>query len=139
MVSKRIDAKAAKALADKIIDETVVPKKIPAVDDIEGQTETIVGALSSALLTATEAPVQILPSVLRALAKQLVAYGLRQTEHVDPDAVYAPAWITDGVRQQSMEVPEPPQHTEGEPVVVRTATALAPPKRISKAARAVRQ
>lgn len=135
----RLTPESAKALADKVIEQSVVPKKIPAVDDIEGQTKTLVGALSSAMLTATEMPVQIPPAVLGHLAEQLVAYGVRQTEHVDPDAVYAPAWITDGIRQQSVKVPEQPQHTEADPVVVRTAVAPTPPKRIAKAARAVRR
>lgn len=130
---------AAKALADKAIETTVVPKKIPAVDDVEGQTQALVGALSSALLTATEMPIHILQPVAADLAAQMVALGIRQTEHIDPQALHAPAWITDGVKQQSIKVPEPPQHTEGEPVVVRTATAPKCPKRIAKAARAVRQ
>lgn len=130
---------AAKALADKAIETTVVPKKIPAVDDVEGQTMALVGALSSALLTATEFPVHVLQPVARPLAEQLVALGIRQTEHIDPDAIHAPAWITDGVKQQSIKVPDPPQHTEGEPHVERTAVAPACPKRIAKAARAVRR
>lgn len=128
---------SAKALADKVIDETVVPKKIPAVDDIEGQAKAISGALASALLTATEVPITVLNPVVADLAAQMVAYGIRQTEHVDPAAVYAPAWITDGVRQQSVKLPDPPQHTEAEPFVARTATAPEPPSRIPKRAMAV--
>lgn len=130
---------AAKALADKVIDETVVPKKIPAVDDIEGQEKAIVGALSSALLTATEMPVHVLQPFVADLSSQLVALGIRQTEHIDPEALHAPAWITDGVKQQSIKVPDPPQHTDGEPHVERTAVAPKCPKRIAKAARAVRR
>lgn len=130
---------SAKALADKVIDETVVPKKIPAVDDVEGQTMALVGALSSALLTATEFPIHVLQPDARALAEQLHALGIRQTEHIDPEAIHAPAWITDGVKQQSIKVPDPPQHTEGEPHVERTTVAPACPKRIAKAARAVRR
>lgn len=142
MVNKkgaRLTPESAKALADKVIDETMVPKKIPAVDDIEGQTIALVGALSSALLTATEMPLHMLQPVVRNLAEQMVALGVRQTEHIDPQALHAPAWITDGVKQQSIKLPDPPQHTEAEPVVVRTATAPKCPKRIAKAARAVRQ
>lgn len=142
MVNKkgaRLTPESAKALADKVIDETMVPKKIPAVDDIEGQTIALVGALSSALLTATEMPLHMLQPVVRNLAEQMVALGVRQTEHIDPQAIHAPAWITDGVKQQSIKLPDPPQHTEAEPVVVRTATAPKCPKRIAKAARAVRQ
>jgi hypothetical protein len=135
----RLTPESAKALADKVIEQTVVPKKIPAVDDIEGQTKAIVGALASALLTATEMPLHVLQPVVNDLAEQLVALGVRQTEHIDPEAVHAPAWITDGVKQQSIKLPEQPQHTEAEPVVERTATAPACPKRIAKAARAVRR
>ena len=127
-----------KAIADKVIDETVIPKKIPAADDIEGQTKAIGGALASALLTATEMPLHMLQPVVGDLAAQLVALGVRQTEHIDPDAVHAPAWVTDGVRQESVKLPDPPQHTEGDPVVARTASAPTCPKRLSKAARAVR-
>lgn len=137
--AERLSPESAKALADKVIDQTVVPKKIPAVDDIEGQEKALVGALSSALLTATEMPIHVLQPVAADLASQLVALGIRQTEHIDPDAVYAPAWITDGVKQQSIKVPDPPQHTEGEPHVERTAVAPKCPKRIAKAARAVRR
>ncbi len=142
MVNKkasRLTPEDAKALADKVIDKNVVPKKIPAADDIEGQTIALVGALSSALLTATEMPLHMLQPVVRDLAEQLVALGIRQTDLVDPDAIHAPAWITDGVRQESIKLPDPPQHTEAEPVVERTATAPACPKRVAKAARAVRR
>lgn len=128
---------SAKALADKVIEETAVPKRIPAVDDIEGQAKAISGALASALLTATEMPITVLNGVVADLASQMVAYGIRQTGHVDPAAVYAPAWVTDGVRQQSVKLPEPPQHTEAEPFVTRTATAPEPPARIPKKAMAV--
>lgn len=142
MVNKktgRFTPEDAKALADKVIEQEVVPKKIPAADDVEGQTKALVGALSSAMLTASEMPVQIPPAVLGHIAEQLVAYGVRQTDLINPDAVYAPAWITDGVKQQSVKLPEQPQHTEAAPVVERTATAPACPKRIAKAARAVRR
>lgn len=137
MVTK-VTPEGMKAIADKVIDQTVIPKKIPAVDDIDGQTKAIGGALASALLTATEMPLHMLQPVVGDLAAQLVALGVRQTEHVDPDAVHAPAWITDGVRQESVKLPDPPQHTEADPVVARTATAPACPKRIKTAARAVR-
>ncbi|MDD7812630.1 hypothetical protein PP713_08685 [Mycobacterium sp. CSUR Q5927] len=133
-----MEPESAKALADKVIDETVIPKKIPAADDIDGQTKAIGGALASALLTATEMPLHMLQPVVGDLAAQLVALGVRQTEHIDPDAVHAPAWVTDGVRQESVKLPDPPQHTEAEPVVARTATAPQCPKRLAKAARAVR-
>ncbi|ORA23431.1 hypothetical protein BST13_35165 [Mycobacterium aquaticum] len=128
---------SAKAIADKVIESQVIPKKIPDVGDIEGQTKAIGGALASALLTATEMPLHLLQPVVGDLAAQLVALGVRQTEHIDPEAVHAPAWITDGVRERSVKLPDPPQHTDGEPFVARTATAPTPPKRIAKAARAV--
>lgn len=136
---KRLSAKSAKALADKAIDETFIPKKVPAVDDVDAQAKAVGGALASALLTATDLPITALQPVVADLAAQLVALGIRQTEHVDPAAVHAPAWITDGVRQESVKVPDPPQHTEAEPVVGMTAEAPKPPKKIAKHARAVRR
>jgi hypothetical protein len=130
---------SAKALADKVIDETVIPKKIPTVDDIDGQIAALGGALASALLTATEVPLHVLQPVVGDLAAQLAAFGIRQTEHIDPAAVRAPAWITDGMRQQSVKLPDPPRHTEAAPYVEATATAPAPPKHIPEHARAVRK
>jgi len=130
---------SAKALADKVIEHEFIPKKIPAIDDIDAQTKSLGGALASALLTATEMPIHVLQPVVGDLAAQLVALGVRQTEHYDPDAVHAPAWITDGVRQESIKLPEPPRHTEAEPFVARTAEAPSPPKRIPAHARAVRR
>lgn len=135
---RRMSAESAKALADKVIEDQVLPKKVPAFDDIDGQTKAIGGALASALLTATEMPLHMLQPVVGDLAAQMVALGVRQTEHVDPEAVHAPAWITDGVRQESIKLPAPPQHTEAEPVVARTAVAPKCPKRIAKRHRAVR-
>lgn len=130
-----------KSVADKVISETVIPKKIPAVDDIEGQTKMIVGALSSALLNlaASDMPLSIPPPVIGQIAAQLVTFGLRQTEHYDPDAVRGPAWITDGVRQQSMTVPDPPRHTAAAPMVEMTDTASEPPVVIAARERAVRR
>jgi hypothetical protein len=125
-------------VADKVIDAGVIPKKIPAVDDVDAQTKAVGGALASALLTATEMPIHMLQPVVGDLAAQLVALGIRQTEHVDPAAIHAPGWITDGVRQESVKLPDPPQHTEAEPVVARTTQAPKPPKRITHAARAVK-
>lgn len=127
----------AKAVADEVIKDTVVPKKIPAMDDIDAQTKALGGALASALLTATEMPLHMLQPVVGDLAAQLVALGIRQTEHVDPAAVHAPAWITDGIRQESIKLPDPPRHTDGEPFVARTADAPPVPAKIAKAARAV--
>ncbi|OMC04907.1 hypothetical protein A5733_20855 [Mycobacterium sp. NS-7484] len=137
--AERLSPESAKALADKVIETNVVPKKVPALDDIDGQTKALGGALASALLTATEMPLHALQPVIGALSAQLVALGIRQTEHVDPEALYAPAWITDGVRQESIKLPDPPQHTEGEPHVEMTTVAPKCPKRIAKAARAVRR
>lgn len=139
MSDNPITPEDAKALADKVIDQTVVPKKVPDVDDVEGQAKTLSGALASALMTASDFPVNVPPAVVGTVAAQLVAYGIRQTDRVDPDAIYAPAWITDGIKEQAMPVPESPKHTEAEPVVARTATAPEPPTRIPRKMRAVRQ
>jgi hypothetical protein len=138
VVSDKLTPEAAKELADKVIESTFIPKKIPALDDIDGQIASLGGALATALLTATDMPLHLLQPVVGELASQLVAQGVRQTEHVDPSAMHAPAWIVDGMRKQSVKVPEPPQHTEAEPYVVGTATAPTPPSRIAKKARAVR-
>lgn len=135
----RLTPESAKALADKVIDSAVVPKKIPDATDIDAQTKAVGGALASALLTATEVPLTVLQPVVADLAAQLVALGIRQTEHVCPEAIHAPAWVTDGMRQQSVKLPEQPQHTEAEPVVARTAEAPKPPKRIASHARAVKR
>lgn len=130
-----------KAVADKAIGETVIPKKIPAVDDVEGQTKMLVGALSSALLNlaASEMPLSIPPPVIGQIAAQLVTFGVRQTEHYDPAALRGPAWITDGVKQQSMPVPDPPRHTAAAPMVEMTGTAPEPPAAITAGERAVRR
>ncbi|EFG75302.1 hypothetical protein HMPREF0591_4802 [Mycobacterium parascrofulaceum ATCC BAA-614] len=135
----RLTPESAKAAADKTIEESVIPKKIPAADDIDAQTKAVGGALASALLTATEMPLHVLQPVVGDLAAQLVALGIRQTEHIDPEAVHAPAWITDGVRQKSVKLPDPPSPTQSAPFVARTATAPKCPKRVAKAARAVRR
>ena len=129
---------SAKAIADKVIESSVVPKKIPAADDIDGQTKAIGGALASALLTATEMPLHMLQPVVGDLAAQLVALGVRQTEHVDPAAIHAPAWVTDGVKQESIKLPEPPQFTDAQPFVAATAEAPLPPEQIADHERAVR-
>lgn len=138
MVSDPITPEDAKALADKVIDQTTIPKKIPAVDDIDGQIKALGGALASALLTATEMPLHTLQPVVGALASQMVAYGIRQTEHVDPEAIYAPTWIADGARQESVKLPDQPNLLDAPPLVEMTATAPKCPKRITKASRAVR-
>jgi hypothetical protein len=134
----RLTPESADAIADKVIETAFVPKKIPEVDDIDGQTKALGGALASALLTATEVPLHTFQPVVGALATQLVALGIRQTEHIDPGAMHAPGWITDSVRQESIVVPDPPQHTDGPPHTARTAEAPKLPKRIKRAARAVR-
>ncbi len=139
MTQPELTPEAAKAVADKVIESTVIPKKIPAADDIDGQIKALGGALASALLTATEMPLHVLQPVVADLAAQLVALGIRQTEHVDPAAIHAPAWVTDGMRQESIKLPEQPKHTEAQPVVARTAQAPNPPKRIHPTARAVKR
>lgn len=139
-VEKPLTLESAKAVADQVIDETVIPKKVPAVDDIEGQTQAVVGALSHALLFATEMPISTLQPIVEDLSGYLVALGIRQTEHIDPDAdaIRAPAWVVDGMRQESVKLPEQPQHTEAEPVVARTAEAPKQPKKIHESAKATR-
>ena len=121
---------AANAIADEVIDTAVVPKKIPAMGDIDAQTKAVGGALASALLTATEMPLHMLQPVVGDLAAQLVALGIRQTEYIDPTAIHAPAWITDGISQKSVKLPDPPNPTEAEPFVARTAEAPDPPAKI---------
>jgi hypothetical protein len=135
----QLTPESAKALADKVMENTFVPKKIPDVEDVDAQIKAVGGALASALLTATELPISTLQPIVGDLAAQLVALGIRQTRHVDPEAVHAPHWITDGVRQHSVKLPEQPQHTEAEPIEARTAEAPACPKRIKASARAVRR
>lgn len=129
---------SAKALADKVIDEHFIPKKVPGAEDKEAQEKAVAGALASAMLTAAEMPLTMLNDYIQPIAEQMVAYGIRQTGHIDRSAVHAPHWITDGVRQQTMKLPEQTAHTEAEPVEARTAEAPKPPKRIKSEARAVR-
>lgn len=139
MSEEQLSPESAKAIADKVIETSFVPKKIPAMDDIDGQTKALGGALASALLTATEMPLHMLQPVVGDLAAQLVALGIRQTEYVDPAAIHAPAWVTDGIKQESVKLPEPPQHTDADPFVARTEAAPEIPKRILLSERAVRR
>jgi hypothetical protein len=135
----KLTPESAKALADKVMENTFIPKKVPDAEDIDAQIKAVGGALASALLTATEVPLHMLQPWVADLSAQLVALGIRQTQHVDPEAVHAPHWITDGVRQESIKLPDPPQHTDAEPVAAMTAEAPKCPKRIKAAARAVRR
>lgn len=135
----KLTPESAKALADKVMENTFIPKKVPDAADVDAQTKAVGGALASALLTATELPISTLQPIVGDLAAQLVALGIRQTHHVDPEAVHAPHWITDGMRQQSIKLPDQPVHTEAEPVEARTAEAPSCPKRIKASARAVRR
>lgn len=137
MTEPKLTPESAKAIADKVIDGQVIPKKVPHVEDVDAQIKAVGGALASALLTATEMPLHVLQPVVGDLAAQLVALGIRQTKHVDPEAIHAPHWVTDGMRQESVKLPEQPQHTEA-PVVARTAEAPKPPKKIAHHARAVK-
>ena len=139
MSEEQLSPESAKAIADKVIETSFVPKKIPAMNDIDGQTKALGGALASALLTATEMPLHMLQPVVGDLAAQLVALGIRQTEYVDPAAIHAPAWVTDGIKQESVKLPEPPQHTDADPFVARTEDAPEIPKRILLSERAVRR
>lgn len=139
MDEPRLTPASEEAVAEHVIEPKRLPKKIPAIDDIDAQIKAVGGAIASASLTATDTPLHMLQPVVGALATQLVAYGIRQTEHVDPDALYAPAWVTDGMRQQSVRLPDPPAHTESDPVVARTDTAPKPPKKIAHHMRAVKK
>ena len=144
---QHLTVESIKALAGGIIGNMdvgappVVTKKVPKVDDIEGQTKALGAALADALVTATDVPVTVLQPVVGALAAQLVALGIRATEHVDPAAVHAPGWIVQGMREQSMRLPNPPPPPDAKPAAARTATAPAPPNRRIKTAtaRAVRR
>jgi hypothetical protein len=129
---------SADALAENVISTGGIPKKIPALDDEAAQIAAVGGAIGSALLTATDMPLHTLQPFVGKLAKQMVAYGIRQTEFVDLDAVHAPAWITDGIRQESVVVPPQADHVDAEPMEARTAEAPACPSRIKASARAVR-
>lgn len=135
----KLTPESAKALADKVMENSFVPKKVPHVEDIDAQIKAVGGALASALLTSTEVPLGVLQPYVADVAAQMVAFGIRQTKHVDPDAVHAPHWITDGVRQECIKLPEQPVHTEAEPVTAMTAEAPKCPKRIKASARAVRK
>lgn len=126
----------AKALSDDVMQSHVIPKKIPDVEDIDAQTKALGGALASALLTATDMPLHVLQPVVGDLAAQLVAFGIRQTEHIDPEAAHAPTWVTDGVSQHSVKLPEQPKHSEAVAFVARTAVAPALPDDIPASAMA---
>ena len=124
--------------AGRAFDVRVFARRCPGLDVVGGTAGVKGGALASALLTATEMPIHTLQPYVGDLATQLVALGIRQTEHVDPEALNVPAWITDGVRQHSVQLPAQPEPTVAEPVVERVAVAPKCPKRIAKRARAGR-
>lgn len=110
--------------------------KVPELDDVDGQITALVGALSSALLTATDVPAMSLAPMLDPIARQLHAYGVRQTEHLDPEAVHAPSWLRDGAAARAMPVPEQPTMQHAEPPVAVVAEAPPIPKKIPAAAMA---
>jgi hypothetical protein len=134
----KLTPESAKALADKVMDNHFIPKKVPDAEDVDAQTKAVGGALASALLTATEMPLHLLQPVVGELAAQLVALGIRQTKHVDPAAVHAPHWITDGMRQESVKLPEQPDHAQMDPPEARTAEAPQHPGQLEAHARSVR-
>lgn len=142
---KAQQADAAKALADTIFSNPAigkkpkVAKKVPKVDDIDGQTKAVGAALADALVTATDIPVAVLQPIVGAWASRLVGLGIRATEHVDPDVPRAPSMIVQGMREQSMNVPEQPRPADAPPAAARTAKAPTPPKRIRNTSRAVRR
>ena len=113
-----------------------VPRNIPPMDDEKGQIKAITGALASALITATDNPIHMLTDVLDPIAKQLVALGVRQTDLIDPDAIHAPTWITDGATQMAQPVPDQPSPQTAEPHVVRTAEAPEIPTKFKAGMRA---
>jgi hypothetical protein len=61
-------------MSDEPTDQTVpvVARKIPDADDVDGQVMACVGALSGALLTATDQPLGLLQPHVRALSEQMV-------------------------------------------------------------------
>lgn len=110
-------------MSDEPTDQTVpvVARKIPDADDVDGQVMACVGALSGALLTATDQPLGLLQPHVRALSEQMVAYGWRQTDMVDESSIRAPAWITDGVKQDAEPIPDRVDHFDPDPDVVAIA------------------
>ena len=111
---------------------------IPDLDDKDGQINALHGALSSAMLTATEVPAVSLAPLLDPIVNQLHAYGIRQTDLVDPEAAHSPTWIRDGMKARSAQLPAPADHINGEPPVVRAVEAPTVPKRIPVKSRAKR-
>lgn len=112
-----------------------VERKLPEFDDVEGQVAACVGALSSALLTACEVPLGVLQPHVRALSEQMVAYGWRQTDLLDEDAVRAPAWVTAGVVDETQPVPvEPDLHDPDPEELARVDVAPKIPARIPRSA-----
>lgn len=138
---QQLTAENAKALADRLMQKTnpgkvpKVAKKVPAVDNIDGQIKAVGAALADALVTATEVPVTVLQPVVGALAAQLVALGVRQTKHVDNDAVHAPAWIVQGMREQSATPTDQMRPADMPPAAARTAKAPSRPTRHHSAVR----
>lgn len=114
--------------------------KVPELDDLEGQRAALVGALSSALITSSEVPTMTLAPMLQPIADQLLAYGVRQTDAIDPDAVHAPSWLREGAQARAVEVPEQVNHhaVETEEVQARVAEAPPIPKKVPKSARAAK-
>lgn len=118
--------------------EPVKASKVPALDDTEGQITALSGALSSAMLTATDVPAMSLAPMLDPIVRQLHAYGVRQTDQIDGDAVHAPAWLREGVKAQAQPVPAQECAQLAAPPVARACEAPPIPKKIPKAARALK-
>lgn len=120
-----------------------VTRRIPAVDDLDAQIAAVRGALAGAMLTAAEMPLGVLEPYAQAMAERMVkGYGIRQTEHNDPDALPAPAWITSAFAEQTEPTPqeaaslfEPPPEQK----TARVGQAPPIPKKIPKSARAHRR
>ena len=110
-------------------------KKIPALDDRDGQIQALTVALMIGLSNGGERGYTLIFTEVRGIAEMLYSFGVRQTEHVeqieiDP-ADLLPGWMKEQVREQSEPVPVQPDLTapQDTPLV---GEAPKPPKRIPK-------
>jgi hypothetical protein len=106
-----------------VIDPKSSRRRFPHVDDIDGQTKAVGGALASALLTATEMPLHMLQPVVGIWQPNWWPTASGRPSTSTRRRCTRRHWITDGIRQQSVKLPEQPAHTEAEPVVARTDEA----------------
>lgn len=107
-------------------------KKIPALDDRDGQIEVLTAGLLTCLISGGDQSYPVpLPEVSKIAA---LAYdcGIRQTaDKAEQINVSLPGWIKEQVREQSEPVPAQPDLTapQDTPLV---GEAPKPPKRIPK-------